>query len=97
MYELQLIGSKMAIAKDNNELIDFAYRIERRMGANLKFLLSFEVVTFNNEWDFRKLLNHLKTNEEFGLVTGFDYNPATKYIWLDSISPALKKHFKGSF
>lgn len=80
-------------AYSNQDLVDFAYRINKQMGANLETLLKHGVVGMTKETDFNMLLNHLKTNKNFNLLTGFEFNKAKGLIWLDTISLTLKNQF----
>jgi hypothetical protein len=84
------------LTNDQQDLIDFAYRISRLLGANLSILLRTGVVFISKEWQFRELLKHLQTNKDFGLVTGFEYNQLKRCIWLDHISKPLKDILKAN-
>jgi hypothetical protein len=67
------------------------------MGGNLQILLKFGVVGITKDWEFSRLLNHLQTNENFDLITGFDFNRKKGFIWLDTISEPLKAQLKNDW
>lgn len=86
----------MKLTNDQQELIDFAYRINRLLGAHLSILLTTGIVFPEKEWQYRQLLEHLKTNNDFGLKTGFEANPIKRCIWLDTNSTPLKDVLKSN-
>lgn len=85
----------MELSSEQWDLVDFAYSQNKRMGANLTLLYKFGVVGMMWDNDFKKLLDHLKINKDFNLITGFEYNAKKRLIWLDSISEPLKQMFRG--
>lgn len=84
----------MKLTSEQQDLVDFAYRINRRMGANLQFLLNFGVVYMSDNTAYYFMLEHLRTNKNFGLVTGFEHNPKSLCIWLDTEKSTLKDIYR---
>jgi hypothetical protein len=86
----------MKLTNEQHDLVDFAYRINSKMGANLSFLFQFGVVYITVRNDYMNLLNHLRTNKNFGLQTGFDNNHQKMCIWLDTVQDTLKEVYKSN-
>jgi hypothetical protein len=86
----------MKLTDEQQELIDFAYRINRPMGGNLSILLQYGVICPIRRYDYMLLLEHLRTNQNFGLVTGFEHNHQKQFIWLDTLTEPLKEALRSN-
>jgi hypothetical protein len=84
----------MNLNHEQQDLVDFAYRINRALGAHLSVLFITGVVYPEKDWQYRQLVNHLETNKNFTLITGFDCNPIKRCVWLDTISKPLQDILK---
>lgn len=84
----------MNLSNEQQELVDFAYRQSKGNGGRLEVLLKHGVVGFQFRDQYQRLLTHLQTNKNFGLITGFDHNEYKMLIWLDTLPLSLKRQFK---
>lgn len=84
----------MELTKEQQELVDFANQQSTFIGGRLEVLLRVGVVAFELDWQYKKLLEHLHTNKNFGLITGFDHNPYKRIIWMDTLPLTLRRQFK---
>lgn len=81
----------------DEELVEFARKQNKKMGSNLAILLKFGVVGIVKEWEFTALVNHLQTNRDFELITGFEYNREKGLIWLDRNTEEFKKTLRHKY